>query len=366
MRLEVTSPLRQGSPVDVRVTGAAPNARIALLRTDGGLGAGDCPPILNGGCLDIRPGNTGYRVITTLTANAAGVARLSGRIPMVMPEGAIVSLQAVDAAAVTGSNPVTRVVQGACEDDVFEPDDSYRDATVLAGPAAFESAWSCPRNGDWYAIRANAGQVLSAQAAFDPTEMNLDVQIADTAGATMAEANFVLVAPEYVSVVVPQTGTYYVAVFPRDTTDRAGAGYDLTVELDSPGGCAPDTQEPNNNGTTQARALSAGTLTALSTCTVNDYDWFRVDLVTGQTVTLDLLFDNAEGDIDAWLLPAPTVNDINVFNNNFLVRGITADNDENLTFTASSTGSYYLVVKMYQDGGGARIGNVYDLVTEIL
>jgi hypothetical protein len=49
----------------------------------------------------------------------------------------------------------------------------------------------------------------------------------------------------------------------------------------------------------------------------------------------------------------------------YLARGITADNDENLTFTAAVTGSYYLVVKMYRDGGAAQVGNLYDLVVGV-
>jgi hypothetical protein len=365
MTLDVTTPLRQGAPVQFEVRGATPGATVVIVRSDGGIGAGDCPPVLGGQCLDIRPGTTGYIVTLSLRADAGGVATWSGTVPMAARVGGTVAFQAVDPALDVGSNAVVRVVQPACQDDATEPDNSYRDATPVSAPSATVDAWSCPGNGDWYAVSVSAGEVLSASASFDPNEMNLDLLIADPSGQTVVDSTFVLVAPEYASTVATVSGTWYVAVFPRTTGQRAGAAYQVVVDVDSPGVCAPDALEPNNLGATQARAVGVGRWDDLSTCTTNDYDWYRVDLVAGQTAQLDVLFDNNEGDIDAWLLSAPTANDVNVFDQQYLARGITADNDENLTFTAAVTGSYYLVVKMYRDGGAAQVGNLYDLVVGV-
>ena len=95
----------------------------------------------------------------------------------------------------------------------------------------------------------------ASRRGYDPNEMNLDLLIADPSGQTVVDSTFVLVAPEYASTVATVSGTWYVAVFPRTSGQRAGAAYQVVVDVDSPGVCTPDALEPNHLGATPARAL---------------------------------------------------------------------------------------------------------------
>jgi hypothetical protein len=363
MSLTVTTPLSQGSPFDLRVSGARPGAAVKIIRSDGGIGGGGCPPVLGGQCLDIRPGNSGYSVLLDLVADPSGVATFSGVLPQRVAGGALLSFQAVDPVNDTGSNPVVRTVQSACADDTREDDDNFILATQLTSGAWLPSQ-ACPGDGDWFYADLQPGQVLEVAADFDPRAVNLDLQLLDGASTVLQDSTFVATAPERLSFVAPTAGRYYAAAWPQ-RTGAAGAPYTLTANIATPQSCSPDAQEPNNDGVRQARAIGTGTWTGLTTCTTNDYDWFRVALTAGQTVNVDVLFANDEGDIDAWLLPAASANDIDLFNADALARGVTADNDEQLSWTTGSTTSVWLVVRMYRDQGASRVGNRYDLAVDV-
>jgi hypothetical protein len=140
MILSIANPLLPGVLLDALVTGAQPGDTILLVRSNGGLGAGGCPSPLNGDCLDILRGTSGYIVQTTMTADALGQAVYSPIVPATVPLGASVSFQAVVVASGQGSNPVARVVgPSACVDDDL---DGYGEGCAL-GPDCDDDVAQC-------------------------------------------------------------------------------------------------------------------------------------------------------------------------------------------------------------------------------
>jgi hypothetical protein len=361
MTLTVTDPLRASRDVTFQVTGARPGAVLRLIRSNGGVGAGGCPPALGGQCLDIRAGSSGYVVLLSLTADAQGRARVTRQVPAGLAPGSVASFQVVDADADLGSNPVSRVVQVACADDAFEDDDDPFTANPIAAGQSV-SAWSCRGDADWYTINATAGQVIDLTATFDPALADLDLRLYNTIGALVDTADFAVSSPEVISHTAATSGPYFLEVY-TDGVVTPGVGYSLAANVSTPAVCSPDPFEPNDVAGS-AVVLPAGAWSNLTACSEADYDWYAVDLAVGQTVQIDLLFDNGEGDIDAWLLTAPYTNDPSVFDQYYVARGVTGTDNERLVWTSGVAARHWLAVKLYADAGGSQVGNSYDLVIQ--
>jgi hypothetical protein len=75
-------------------------------------------------------------------------------------------------------------------------------------------------------------------------------------------------------------------------------------------------------------------------------------VASGQTLTVDALFLDADGDIDVYIIdPSGTQQ----------ATGSSTTDDENLTYTATATGLHIVRVRLYSDDG-ATFGNSYTLV----
>lgn len=103
--LSASAGVAPGGMVSFAISGLAPGQQVRLVGSSGDIAAGNCPPALSGGCLDISSGASGYRPITTLTGDGAGEATYSVTLPPNVAPGAWV-FQAVDPALARGSNPV--------------------------------------------------------------------------------------------------------------------------------------------------------------------------------------------------------------------------------------------------------------------
>jgi len=91
---------------------------------------------------------------------------------------------------------------------------------------------------------------------------------------------------------------------------------------------------------------------ALRACPA-DLDVFRIALVAGQRVSIQLRFTHADGDLDAYLFNPNTT----AFSHATpIARGDSTTDDERLSFTATRNGEHVLVVSGYD---GAE--NAYDL-----
>jgi hypothetical protein len=234
-----------------------------------------------------------------------------------------------------------------CDSDVFEPNDSAAQATVLT-ELPFQpvgSNWQLvvnsltvckPGTADWYAFDLEAGSHLSVSVAF-PAGKDIDIYLYGPDGVDELDSGAGTSNPEVVDFSgdpVPGTGRYYLEVVLW--TSNSSSTYQITATSDRPFICrqAPfDEFEPNG---TPAEALAMphliqGTYDQLTLCGAED-DWYAVDLVAGQTLTATIVFD-ASTDIDLYLFDPVLA---------LVGRSEGLTGVEQISFTAAADGPHYL------------------------
>lgn len=117
--------------------------------------------------------------------------------------------------------------------------------------------------------------------------------------------------------------------------------------------CQEDNREQNDS-LGAASAVNAGTINNLRSCDGDD-DWYAVQLDAGETLDLYLTFTHTQGDIDVRVTNAAGT---------WLANAASTNNDEDLTYTAASAGTYYIQVVMTSDTGN-QIGNTYSMDVDI-
>ena len=118
-----------------------------------------------------------------------------------------------------------------------------------------------------------------------------------------------------------------------------------------PTGCPADAFEPNDTDAA-AVLVPAGLQTGLTACDTDVDDWYAVTLASGDELTVDVAFLNAEGDIDLGVYdPSGTL----------LGSGVSVDDDESVgPVTAAAAGDHFVLVQLYADAGSVP-GNTYDM-----
>lgn len=121
------------------------------------------------------------------------------------------------------------------------------------------------------------------------------------------------------------------------------------VEIDgvcaAPPACiGPDDGHEDNDGPDAAVAI-ADIDSALHACPV-DEDWFHLDAVAGETITIDVRFAQADGDLDIYAWAAGVVGEA-TYTTDPIASGISEDDDETITFV-SAGGSHLFVVVGYE------------------
>jgi len=134
-----------------------PGQQVRLVGSTGAIAPGNCPPALQGACLDITPGASGYRAITTLTGDASGRATYSVNLPQNVAGGTWV-FQAVDPVLATGSTPVSVGVM--CQDLPASAATTFIDCTAQGACSATNVV--CPDGQDCF---VHCGGVSACQVA---------------------------------------------------------------------------------------------------------------------------------------------------------------------------------------------------------
>jgi len=238
-------------------------------------------------------------------------------------------------------------VGSGCADDGNEDNDDRANAT-LADFGDQTGLTICPSDDDWYTVDLAAGDGLTAGIFFDDAQGDLDLQIVDAMGNTLASSVSVVNNEEATVGMVAAAGTYYVRVY---GFLGAANDYDLSLTL-IPGGttCTDDRQEPNDSRV-RARTISAGSQTGLIACPGDD-DWFAVNLTDGQILEVNVLFSHAGGDID-----------LQVFDPNDarLGQSVSVTDNERVAVRAQMAGLY--TIRVYGYGGAS---NNYTMNVDVL
>lgn len=260
---------------------------------------------------------------------------------------------ATDTGSVPGNPYDMNVNLGAapppmCTDDALEQNDSAAGALALS-PGSQSNLNACAGDDDYYAYNFAQGDDVTVNVTFSDAEGDIDVQLLNAGGTEVAlsDSN---TDNESIAYTVPSAGPYTLRVYLYgDAGSVPGSAYGLNVQVAGSLTCAPDPFEANNTRAAAA-SLPLGTYSGLTACE-NDADFYAVNLTGSQTVTVQTLFSNAEGDIDLRLYDP---------NGTQVSSSVSVSDNESLTFTPTMSGLHVIEVTLYGDAGSVP-GNTYQL-----
>lgn len=234
-----------------------------------------------------------------------------------------------------------------CVDDDDEDDDAPGQAKPAAGTITGRRL--CEADDDYFMIDAVTDDVLRIDASFGHDEGNLDVELIDPNGVVVADGTSTS-DDETVMHTVATDGMHYVRVFlAGDAGTVAGVPYALSVGHTTPPRCVADGFEPNDSSAA-ATPLTAGAHSSLSICP-SDEDFYSFVAPPNASLSIDVAFSDAEGDIDLELLDATGTQ---------VALSDSDTDDESIRHTVTSSGTYVVRVLLWGDDGSVP-GNVYDL-----
>jgi len=100
--------------------------------------------------------------------------------------------------------------------------------------------------------------------------------------------------------------------------------------------CAKDPGNEPNDTCEKGMALAAGTYKGMLLCPDSDMDWYTVDLVAGELLSVNLVFEKALVNLDLALYGPDCAT--------LLMDSVSPDSDEHVEFTAKQAGTYRLLV----------------------
>lgn len=251
----------------------------------------------------------------------------------------------------TAPDPATDTTtdSSGCTDDSYEDNDTDTTASTGITTGSYTSLRICPSDDDYYSVTVSPGDAVTVTLLFSDAEGDVDLEIVDSTGTTVAYSDSIT-DNEWATYTSSTGGTYliYVYLYADDGTS-IGNDYDMDVALGAPPVCTEDTYEDNDTDTT-ASAIAAGTISSLRLCPGDD-DYFTARVLSGQTITVDLTFLHAEGDIDIELVDSSGAT---------VDGGYTTTDNETVTDTATSDGAYIIYIYLYADDG-ITMGNDYSI-----
>lgn len=218
-----------------------------------------------------------------------------------------------------------------CPEDNLEENDTVGTATPYAGAPV--SAQICADDSDFFSLALNAGDSLAANLSFTHADGDLDMVLRNPAGSIVASALSVTDNETIPAYVAPSAGLYSLEVYGMSGVANA-YGLQMTVTPFVPV-CTDDENEEND---TQLSATAYMGSDFTGQICAGDDDWYKVDLNAGDSLRAELLFSQSVGDLDLRLY--------DVTGQLLDSSGSVTDN-ELITFTAASAGSYFLKVEGY-------------------
>ena len=236
-----------------------------------------------------------------------------------------------------------------CLDDGYEENDSDG-APATVGVGFILDLAACEADEDWYAFDVAIAEMVSVDVFFTDAEGDIDLQLLDPSGTFLTGSQSVSDDEAVGPVQAQVAGDYLARVWLwSDAGATPGNDYDLLVTVDPPV-CVDDSYEDNDSASA-ASAVSAGTLSGLQVCASDD-DYWQLALSAGETVAVDVTFDDGEGDIDLRIQDGGGTT---------LASSLSVTDDESIaSFTASGGGDYLVKVDLWSDAGPFP-GNSYDL-----
>ena len=187
----------------------------------------------------------------------------------------------------------------ACSDDIHEPNEDI--AGALAAILNDPSLAVTDLSDDYWSFDIPPGQQIDIDVTFTDAWGDVDVELLNAAG-NQLDASTGVTDYEHLTAVNPTAAN--LTVYMRAWYFAASAGDCNTYEVASAltpyaAVCTDDTNEPNDD---QANALAIVTGDPSLTVTSWSDDYWNVDVPANSATTVDLLFVDADGDIDVEVL----------------------------------------------------------------
>ena len=274
-----------------------------------------------------------------------------------------------------------------CSDDDGAEDNDLCTAAEPLEPGTYEGLSICPADDDdWYSFWLPAGKTVKASIVFENAFGDLDLRLYEQGNCVGPVA--VSTVPgdlEQITYTSVSTGTHLLLVsgggpFPGNT-------YDLTVSIGNPecgdkecngdencetcgedcGFCCLDCEpfevctegecicqddagfEPNDVCLSPV-PIEPGIVHGLAICNNGDEDWYLVQAKAGDTLIVEALFENTDGNLSLYLYPQGNCV-------GHVAKSSTFTDNEKIEYESPVTSSYYVLVEAY----GPAVGNVYDL-----
>jgi hypothetical protein len=175
---------------------------------------------------------------------------------------------------------VVNSTQGACENDLFEPNDQPFQAP-LQGIGSLETT-ICPGDRDWFQIQVMANQTIIADLEFQHAYGDLDLFLYASDGQTLLASSETASSDERVLFNATENTTVYVEV--RGFHGNINTGNLNLVVTPTSSLCFEDTFSPNHSIDT-ALLLPENAYGPLKIC-ANKEDWFRLDVNGGEELVV--------------------------------------------------------------------------------
>lgn len=233
-----------------------------------------------------------------------------------------------------------------CRRDSYEPNDSQPVAANFSFNG-HRDAQACTGDDDFYRMVLGQGTVFAAQATFASAEGNVELSFIGPTGQTLVSSTSQS-DDERIQYRIPVAGLYLLRVsLAADGGEALGNDYLLRGQVAAP--CVDDSYEEDDRRY-RAPLVTAGVYAGRSICPLDD-DYFAVEVGAGQTLTADVLFAQAQGDIDLWVEdPLGRVLDA----------GVSTSSNEQVVYTSATAQTLALRVMLISDQG-ATAGNTYEL-----
>jgi len=241
----------------------------------------------------------------------------------------------------------------SCSDDRFENNDTFETATPLT-PDGYPDLDSCSGDLDFYAVDLGVGDVITVNVEFDGLDGDIDLDLLDPDAEIVASSHSFF-SDEEITYEARVSGPHVIQVELNLAVFDGHNDYDMTIAVDRATPVCADDRFEENDTDADAADVGVGTQAGLRICT-GDNDHYAVDLDRGDEITVDLSFNNVEGDIDLELLDEFGIS---------VATSLSVTDDESVTHRAESSGVYTIIVRLFAEAG-INAGNDYDMSISIV
>ncbi len=210
-------------------------------------------------------------------------------------------------------------------DDWMEENDDYWSASYV-DPNHYSGLKILTGDEDWFSTYLNFGDTIDISIYFDNYQGDLQLELYDPNHPTNLRAgSYSNYSDEFISFTADYSGDWRIRVYHADANSEVF--YDLDIWLYS----GDDWMEENDDYWS-ARWVDANYYPDLMIIEDDD-DWFRTYLNVGDTIDINIYFDNFEGDLQLELYDPDD-------SNNLRDGSYSSHNDEFISFTADISGDW--------------------------